>query len=210
MGWEKRERGGRYYTRSRKVGDRVAREYVGGGLIGELAARFDEIERERRGVESAKAQLERAQLEAIVGQSSNWTRSRRSCAAPSSWRTGTGITKGNGGGCVSQEPELRDETKAKLGELRALSERAEAGERGARRELRRAVRDSAPEVIARASDIARKGHKMLISTASAGDPLMEEALVARLDVMRAEIAGEYPTPLEMLLTERVVSCWLLV
>ncbi len=111
---------------------------------------------------------------------------------------------------MSQELELWDETKARLRELRALSRRAEAGERGARRELRRAVRDSAPEVIARASDIAKKGHKMLIRTAAAGDPLMEEALAVRLDDMRAELAGESATPLEALLIERVGSLWLLV
>jgi hypothetical protein len=29
-------------------------------------------------------------------------------------------------------------------------------------------------------------------------------------MMQAEIAGENPTPLEVLLTERVVACWLLV
>jgi len=111
---------------------------------------------------------------------------------------------------VSKELELSNETKTKLRELRILSERAEAGEKGARRELRRAVRGSAPEVIRQASDVAKKGHKMLIGTAASGDPLMEEALAARLEVMRAEVAGEDPTPLEMLLTERVVSCWLLV
>ena len=111
---------------------------------------------------------------------------------------------------MSQELELWDETRARLGELRELSRRAEAGEKGARRELRRAVRDSAPEVIARASDIAKKGHKMLIGTAATGDPLMKEALDVRLDVMRADVAGEDPTPLEALLIERVVSLWLLV
>jgi hypothetical protein len=111
---------------------------------------------------------------------------------------------------VSKELELSNETKAKLRELRILSDKAEAGEKGARRELRRAVGESAPEVIAQASDIVRKGHKMLIGTAAAGDPLMEEALTARLNLMREEIAGEDPTPLEVLLTERIVSCWLLV
>jgi hypothetical protein len=39
---------------------------------------------------------------------------------------------------------------------------------------------------------------------------MEEALQERMHQMRAEIAGENPTPLEVLLTERVVSGWLLV
>jgi len=111
---------------------------------------------------------------------------------------------------VSKELELPNETNARLRELRILSEKAEAGEKGARRELRKAIRNSTPEVVAKASDIARKGHKILIGTAAGGDPLMEEALSARLDLMRAQIAGEDPTPLETLLTERVVSCWLLV
>jgi hypothetical protein len=39
---------------------------------------------------------------------------------------------------------------------------------------------------------------------------MGEALQARMRHMRAEIAGENPTPLEVLLTERVVAGWLLV
>jgi hypothetical protein len=51
---------------------------------------------------------------------------------------------------------------------------------------------------------------MLVKTISAGEPLMEEALQARMQQMRGEIAGENPTPLEVLLTERVVAGWLLV
>jgi hypothetical protein len=111
---------------------------------------------------------------------------------------------------VSKDLELSNETKARLRELRILSEKAEAGDKGARRELRKAIRSSTPEIVAKASNLSRKGHKILIGTAAGGDPLMEEALSARLDLMRAQIAGEDPTPLEALLTERVVSCWLLV
>ena len=46
--WERRERGGLYYTRSRKVDGRVVREYVGGGILGELAAQMDAERRRRR------------------------------------------------------------------------------------------------------------------------------------------------------------------
>jgi hypothetical protein len=41
MAWERRKRGGLYYTRSRKIAGRVVREYVGGGVIGVTAATLD-------------------------------------------------------------------------------------------------------------------------------------------------------------------------
>ena len=106
--------------------------------------------------------------------------------------------------------ELTDETRSRLAELRAVSEKAEAGDKKAREELRRAVARSSPEVIAEASGIARRAEWMLVKTISAGDALMQEALVARMEHMRAEIAGEDPTPLERLLVWRVVTGWLLV
>lgn len=63
--WERRERGGLYYTRSRKEGGRVVREYVGGGLLGELAAQMDAEERERRDEEAARWKSEQEDLDAL-------------------------------------------------------------------------------------------------------------------------------------------------
>jgi hypothetical protein len=105
--------------------------------------------------------------------------------------------------------ELSKETRGRLAELQALSKKAEAGDKEARKELRLMVRTSSEEVIGRASDVGRKAGRTLAHTASGGDPLTEEALYAKLDYMRAQIAGEDPTPLEVLLTERVVSLWML-
>jgi hypothetical protein len=105
--------------------------------------------------------------------------------------------------------ELPKDVKDRLGELRILSERVEDGDKNARKELRKALRESTPEVISRASDIGSRGRWVLIKTI-ARDPLTEEALVARLDLMRAEVAGPDPSPLEVLLTERICSLWLLI
>jgi hypothetical protein len=66
MGWEKRERGGPYYTRSRKIGGRVVREYVGGGTLGHLAALQDAQERQWREEEADMWNEERERLEALV------------------------------------------------------------------------------------------------------------------------------------------------
>lgn len=60
MGWETRKRGGRYYTRSRKVGGRVVREYIGTGPIAELIDEQDAAERTERAAE--REQLRRARV----------------------------------------------------------------------------------------------------------------------------------------------------
>jgi hypothetical protein len=64
--WERRERGGLYYTRSRKVNGKTVREYVGGGILGELAARLDAEERRRREEEQARRREERERLDALA------------------------------------------------------------------------------------------------------------------------------------------------
>jgi hypothetical protein len=58
MGWERRKRGSWYYTRSRKVRGRVVREYIGGGLLGAVAALSDA---ERRAQLRAQAEVWRAE-----------------------------------------------------------------------------------------------------------------------------------------------------
>jgi hypothetical protein len=59
MSWETRQHGTRYYTRSYRVNGRIVREYVGRGLLGELAAREDAIRREAQSAAREKRQRER-------------------------------------------------------------------------------------------------------------------------------------------------------
>jgi hypothetical protein len=105
--------------------------------------------------------------------------------------------------------ELPLETSARIQALQELSKEAEGGDKKARRKLRRALRESSPVVVARCSDSARTCRSMIARTAGGGDPLIEDALMTRAEMMRLEIAGENPTPLELLLAEKIVTLYLL-
>ena len=105
--------------------------------------------------------------------------------------------------------EMSKEAKDRLAELERLSDEAANGDKKARGELRRLLRESGPEVVREASELARIGQQALIKTAVQGRTLREEALIVKLDMMRCEIAGPDPSPLEVLLAEKIVSVWIL-
>jgi len=65
MAWESRNGKGAYYTRSRRCGGRVVREYIGCDETAKVIAKIDEIERQVRKAELDEQREVRAELEAI-------------------------------------------------------------------------------------------------------------------------------------------------
>src|SRR5215217_6004975 len=106
--------------------------------------------------------------------------------------------------------ELPEGTRERIHELQKLSDKAQDDDQGARQELRRRLAQEVPEVVARCSDTAKSYRRLLAKRSSGGSPLVEEAISERAGRMALELAGQNPTPLEVLLSERVASLWVLV
>jgi hypothetical protein len=60
MAWEARSGRGRFYTRSRREGGKVRRQYIGAGPAAELAAAFDDWQRAERMAEAEARKVEQA------------------------------------------------------------------------------------------------------------------------------------------------------
>jgi hypothetical protein len=65
-------------------------------------------------------------------------------------------------------------------------------------------------VDALGGDLARQAERSFIKAAAGDDLAFAGALERKLTLLRAELAGPDPTPVERLLVERAVACWLQV
>jgi hypothetical protein len=71
MAWERRKRGGLYYTRSKKSQGRVVREYVGTGEVAQAIAAMDSIAQleRKRNTEALQVERERFdELDRVLGE----------------------------------------------------------------------------------------------------------------------------------------------
>jgi hypothetical protein len=99
--------------------------------------------------------------------------------------------------------------KSATEELRALIKRAQGGDESTLPVVRQLLQ-SQEAIDLLGGDLARQAERSFLSNAAGKDLAFREALAAKLARLRAELGGPNPTPLERLLVERVVACWLQV
>ncbi len=101
-------------------------------------------------------------------------------------------------------PARRGELLDELGEC---VEQAQDGDEEALSKVRE-ILEEAPRLARIFVDVAGVAERSFVKRFSGDDPLVQEALPPLLKAKREELAGPDPSPLEQLLTERVVACWL--
>ena len=101
-------------------------------------------------------------------------------------------------------PPKQDEI---LEQLRQLVERAEQGDASVMGELRVAL-DANPWVWERYGDLAQQSQGAWLQLVAGKNLLLLESAQRKAEQLRVELAGPAPSPVERLLVERIVSCWL--
>lgn len=217
MSWERRRRGGWYYTRTTRRDGRRFREYVGGGLLGLLADAADQLKREAKADARSKALVTIdeagkqdgavvsfcAQVASITRAAlllsgfhyhkrGEWRRRRVTTQRTISWL----LPRPSG--------EMSAETMERIEQLFPL---ANSGDPGALRELRTLFPARAFEQI---GDLATQVRYNLTQGLADGCKATAATIDAKAERMATELRGEAPTPLERLLVERVVIAWLAV
>ena len=92
-------------------------------------------------------------------------------------------------------------------EYLALVRRAEQGDQPALEGLR-ALYDQMPALWEATGNLAKQAEYSWIKTAMGKNLAGQEALERKAKALRSELAGQAPSPLEALLVERIIACWL--
>ena len=110
---------------------------------------------------------------------------------------------------MGREIERTSDADRTLERINALFKRVEGGDARAAEQLRPLL-DATPGTWECIGDLAGHAQRAWLELASGDNGVTQEAITRTSGRMRADLLGPSPTPLERLLVERIVACWLQV
>ena len=110
---------------------------------------------------------------------------------------------------MSQEHQTEKPETTANADLAELLSRAEKGDATVLPQLPRLL-DESPELWRGYGDLASQARASWVQLAAGSNLLLAESLMRKAVELLKEVAGASPSPLEHLLAERVVVCWLQV
>ncbi len=100
---------------------------------------------------------------------------------------------------------------AKVEDFRALLSKCEKGDKKAHAELRDKAKKFPPAALrefAALGDVAEFAEQAIIKRMAGDNLFLHETVKHKTDVIRADLRGLNPPPLELLLIDRIALCWL--
>jgi hypothetical protein len=119
------------------------------------------------------------------------------------------MTVDHGDANVNPNPKTENSETTAGEEVARLFERARNGDATVLPQLRRVLNES-PETWQYYGDLAAQARASWVQLAAGQNLLLDECLTRKAADLQKELAGATPSPLERLLVDRVVVCWLQV
>ena len=119
------------------------------------------------------------------------------------------MTADYGDANVNANPQTEKSESAADEDMARLVERATKGDATVLPKLRRLL-DESPDLWRGYGDLALQARSSWIQLAAGPNLLLDECLTRKAAELRKDVAGDSPSPLEQLLADRVVICWLQV
>lgn len=207
VGWERRA-GRYYYYRSTRIGRRVMKQYLGGACVGDIAeeedlARRAEVRARREAarrllssLDASAAPLNALCLVAVAAQRATLNSLGYAQHHRGEWRRN-----------MRTLPKAA-ESRILTDEESATYDRAIHGDKLAIKEIRKML-DAEPQLANRfGGDAADMAIDLLLERAWKDHPTVAHAMKIKLGELRAHLEGDAPSPLELLLVDRIAACWL--
>lgn len=202
-----------YYYKKIREGDRVRSEYIAGGDMAICCARLDAERRRKAAALKAELEARRAELDAEEGRIVDYLAAvdRAVCQAlqaagyhrPSrklGWMRDTSM--GQDKWMINVPVNVRSDHAA----LVPLARKVQDGDKEAMAEYRKKADDKARVVLGN-GELGGWAKSQMAEKLGRGNPLIKEAALAKMRLLREELAGPSPSRVEWHLADVAAQCW---